>query len=128
MMRSGGASVTLSSASFPLIAVVTLNPAFFRDTSSTRRLRGSPSTRSRLCFDTDVRRQGGSLPTRTGGPHPEDGNRLRRASPWAYPRRMALIELPYGRAPYPLELAGNAVVVRAPTLPPVSRTVEDLIE
>ena len=41
---------------------------------------------------------------------------------------MALIELPYGRAPYPLELARDAIVVHPPALSAVSRGVDELIE
>jgi nickel-dependent lactate racemase len=40
---------------------------------------------------------------------------------------MAWIELPYGRAPYPLELVRDAVVVHPPALPAVARGVDALI-
>jgi hypothetical protein len=42
----------LSSASWTDIAAVTMNPALRSETSSTRKLRVSPSTKSKLCFDT----------------------------------------------------------------------------
>src|SRR5579871_883679 len=50
MMRSGAAVSTLASASTPLVAMVTLKPAFLSETSRTRRDLVSPSTRRRLCL------------------------------------------------------------------------------
>lgn len=40
---------------------------------------------------------------------------------------MALVELPYGRTPYQLDLDRDATIVRAPVLAPVTASVDDMI-
>src|SRR5690606_9262272 len=114
-MRSGRATLTFSSASRPVTAVVTRKPAFLSDTSSTRRLRASPSTRRRLHLDI-------ALGPVTMARFSSRGAARPRAGEWAPPRvesrnsTMAhRLVLDYGQRPRAVQVPDGARVLRAPT-------------